>query len=145
MSKPIPQQPPKPAGADKAPQRSSGRVQFDDRGQAVWEWAVQTGMFDRNVDTQRMRALSESSMKLELAEAPAPRPATAAAIPRRGDALTPYDRPTAKSVPRPAPARTSPAPRRQDSQGSDPYSSGPAKSPEATTFNPYARTPPRSR
>ncbi len=27
----------------------SGRVQFDDRGNAVWEWAVSTGAFGRDV------------------------------------------------------------------------------------------------
>jgi hypothetical protein len=147
MSKPTHLPPPKPVGAVKAPPRSSGRVQFDDRGQAVWEWAVQTGMFDRNADTQRVRALSESSMKLELDEAPAAaKPSTVVAAPRRGDALTPYDRPAAKPVPAPpTPARTSPAPRRKDSQGSDPYSQGPAKRPEAMTFNPYDRTPSRGR
>jgi hypothetical protein len=145
MSKPIHNPPPKPAAADKAPPRTSGRVQFDERGQAVWEWAVQTGMFDRNASTQRVRALSESTMKLELAEAPAAKSAIAVAAPRRGDALTPYDRPDPKAVPAPTPAKTAPAPRQRDAGGSDPYSSGPAKRPEAMNFNPYERTPPRSR
>ena len=144
MSKPTHQPPPKPFGADKAPSPSSGRVQFDDRGQAVWEWAVQTGMFDRNASTQRVRALSESAMKLEIAETPEAKPeATAVAAPRRGDALTPYDSPAAKPVP--APAKAAPLPRRRDAAGTDPYSSGPAKRPEAMNFNPYERTQPLKR
>jgi hypothetical protein len=48
----------------------SGRVQFDARGQAVWEWSVQTGRFDRNASTARVRALSQPGEALELAEAP---------------------------------------------------------------------------
>ena len=143
MSKPTHQPPPKPVGADKAPLRRSGRVQFDDRGQAVWEWAVQTGMFDRNASTQRVRALSESAMKLELAETPAEKPTTTVAAPRRGDAVTPYDRAAPKAVP--APAKATPPPRRREAAGSDPYSSGPAKRPEAMNFNPYERTQPLKR
>ncbi len=148
MSKPIHHPPPKPVGADKAPSRSSGRVQFDDRGQAVWEWAVQTGMFDRNASTQRVRALSEAAMKLEIAESPvtpAPKSPNAVAPPRRGDALTPYDTAAPKPVPAPPPARAAPAPRPRNATGSDPYSSGPAKRPEAQNFNPYERVPPRGR
>ena len=89
MSKPIPHPPPKPAAAapaDTSAARRSGRVQFDERGQAVWAWAVQTGMFDRNASTQRVRALSESTVKLELAESPKPSPPPAP----KGAPLTPY-------------------------------------------------------
>jgi hypothetical protein len=146
MSKPAPPSPSKPqvAGAEPgAAGRKSGRVQFDERGQAVWEWAVQTGMFDRNATTQRVRALSESAMNLSVEETPAPVTAKAAiAPPRRGDAVTPYDR---APVATPAPKTRAPAPRKQETHGSDPYSQGPAKNPESMTFNPYDRTPTRRR
>lgn len=46
-------------------ERSSGRVRFDDRGQAIWEWAVRTGLFDRNASTQRIKKLTESPLSLE--------------------------------------------------------------------------------
>jgi hypothetical protein len=34
---------------DKEPENMSGRVKFDDRGNAVWEWAMATGAFGRDV------------------------------------------------------------------------------------------------
>ena len=147
MSKPIPPQPPqlpKQGSAEPAPARKSGRVNFDERGQAIWEWAVETGMFDRNATSQRVRALSESAMQLEVTEAPTPAKTSATvAIPRRGDALSPYDR---AEKPATAPARkAAPAKPPRDTAGSDPYSRGPAKSPEAMTFNPYEQTPTRRR
>ncbi len=37
--------------------KSSGRVTFDPRGNATWEWRDATGTFHRAVDTQRLKAL----------------------------------------------------------------------------------------
>ena len=122
---PQPTAPPGKSGEE----RKSGRVRFDERGQAVWEWAVQTGMFDRNASTQRIRALTEAPGKLEIAETPTP--ATAAkAKPASGN---PYER---ASVARPG---------AKESSGGDPYSRGPARRPEAVSFNPYERKPPGKR
>ncbi len=133
MSKPTPEPPPKPApAAGKRTGHSSGRVQFDERGQAVWAWAVQTGMFDRNASTQRVRALSESTVKLEISETPTK--TSAASAQQKGGAFTPYDTRPAQS-----------AGRAKDTHSNDPYSRGPAKSPEAMTFNPYDRAPTRRR
>jgi hypothetical protein len=106
----------------------SGRVRFDERGQAVWEWAVQTGMFDRNASTQRIRALTEPPAGLEIAETPAPTPKPVAAAPATGNPYEPA------SVARPA---------KKGSTGDDPYSRGPARDPEKMTFNPYDRHPTR--
>ena len=55
--------PPPPA---KPGAKRSGRVRFDERGQAVWEWAVKTGKFDRNASTQQIRTLTDSTVKLEI-------------------------------------------------------------------------------
>jgi hypothetical protein len=134
MSKPTPspQQNPTSAG-DKSAARSSGRVQFDERGQAIWAWAVETGMFDRNASSQRVRALSESAMELEIAETPITKP-NAVPLPQKGSAFTPYD---SQPAPRPGSAR--------EARGGDPYSRGAAKNPEAMTFNPYDRTPAKPR
>lgn len=156
---------------------TSGRVQFDERGQAVWEWAVKTGMFDRNASTQRIQKLLDQPTGLEIVDydaaakaggesrtgetpshpgsagagrtaapagrattsrtpaapvrpgsAPAPKPA---ALPDRSGGFNPYERAQ--------PDRPGAKPR--DSQGRDPYSSGPAKKPEGVSFNPYERTP----
>ncbi|MCX7056207.1 MAG: hypothetical protein NTZ79_03195 [Proteobacteria bacterium] len=134
MSKPTvpPTQKSNNASSDSAT-RKSGRVQFDERGQAIWAWAVETGTFDRNASTQRVRALSESTVPLEIADNPATKP-NAVPLPQKGAAFTPYDTHAAKH-----PARS------HDTRGSDPYSRGAAKSPEAVTFNPYDRTPPKRR
>ncbi len=60
-----------PADADKdalSPPKSgglpSGRVRFDDRGNAIWEWSVSTGAFGREVSTQRLRKLENDSLSL---------------------------------------------------------------------------------
>ncbi len=107
--------------------RKSGRVRFDERGQAIWEWAVKTGMFDRNASTQRIRALTEAPVNLEIEDGSTP--ATAA----KGKPATgnPYER---AAVTRRA---------AKESAGSDPYSRGPARRPEAVSFNPYERKPAR--
>ncbi len=46
----------------------TGRVNFDERGNAVWEWAIQTGKFDRNASTQRVKVLTEVPTGLALRE-----------------------------------------------------------------------------
>jgi hypothetical protein len=43
------------------PQQPSGRIAFDDRGKAVWEWRTATGDYKSDVDTQTVRALQDSA------------------------------------------------------------------------------------
>jgi hypothetical protein len=52
--------------APKKKRDASGRVQFDDRGQAVWAWEVRTGIFDLNASTARVRALAEPTQDLRV-------------------------------------------------------------------------------
>lgn len=52
-----------PAEADDA-RRRSGRASFDSRGNAVWEWQTSTGVFEREVDTARLKDLSAAELKL---------------------------------------------------------------------------------
>ena len=52
---------PRPAAA---PKKQSGRVQFDDKGNAIWEWAVSTGAFGREVSTQRLKKLENPGLSL---------------------------------------------------------------------------------
>ena len=44
--------------------RSTGRVKFDDRGNAVWEWQVQTGSFAEDVSTARLQKLEHPALSL---------------------------------------------------------------------------------
>jgi hypothetical protein len=43
---------------------NSGRVKFDDRGNAVWEWAVSTGSFATDVETSRLKKLENHTLSL---------------------------------------------------------------------------------
>ena len=50
---------------------NSGRVKFDDRGNAVWEWSVATGSFATDVSTSRLKKLENQTLSLA-DEAPVP-------------------------------------------------------------------------
>jgi hypothetical protein len=50
----------KPPKNDSQP-APSGRIAFDDRGQAVWEWRTETGTFKADIDTKKVRALQEET------------------------------------------------------------------------------------
>lgn len=45
----------------KDPNAPAGRVGFDDRGNAVWEWRSDTGTFRFDIDTARVKALQEAA------------------------------------------------------------------------------------
>jgi hypothetical protein len=116
--------PPPPRPTKPANDAHSGRVGFDERGQAIWEWSVRTGMFDRNASSQRVRALTDGPVKLELEQTlkglktPAEKRAPPAPAPAAGPART--------ALPR--------------DSGGDPYSRGPSKPSDNIEFNPYERT-----
>ncbi len=42
----------------------TGRVKFDDRGNAIWEWSVATGAFGREISTDRLKKLEDSGLSL---------------------------------------------------------------------------------
>jgi hypothetical protein len=42
----------------------TGRVQFDDRGNAIWEWSIATGTFGREVSTERLQRLEHPALSL---------------------------------------------------------------------------------
>jgi hypothetical protein len=44
---------------------SSGRVRHDDRGAAVWDWALETGVFDKLSSSALIRKLDVAELKVQ--------------------------------------------------------------------------------
>jgi hypothetical protein len=44
--------------------KGTGRVKFDDRGNAIWEWSVSTGAFGREVSTERLQRLEHPALSI---------------------------------------------------------------------------------
>jgi hypothetical protein len=64
-SKPDAETAGKPSAPDaKSAAKSTGRVQFDERGTAVWEWSIATGAFGREVTTERLQRLEHPALSL---------------------------------------------------------------------------------
>jgi hypothetical protein len=56
----------------KADAKGTGRVKFDDRGNAIWEWSTATGAFGRDVSTERLQKLEHPALSIAAEDAPAP-------------------------------------------------------------------------
>jgi hypothetical protein len=44
--------------------KTTGRVKFDSRGNAVWEWQIATGAFGLEVSTQRLQKLEHPALSI---------------------------------------------------------------------------------
>jgi hypothetical protein len=60
----------KPSKNDPQP-TPSGRIAFDERGKASWEWRTDTGTFKADVDTRQVRALQDAA-NVDISDAPTP-------------------------------------------------------------------------
>jgi hypothetical protein len=49
----------------------TGRVKFDDRGNAIWEWSLATGAFGLEVSTERLHKLEHPALSIA-EDAPTP-------------------------------------------------------------------------
>jgi hypothetical protein len=76
-------------GSDKR----SGRVSHDSRGNPVWEWQLETGVYSRDVSTQRLKKLDFGDLSIaETAKHKKPEGLDPAEKPRMpGGGFNPYD------------------------------------------------------
>jgi hypothetical protein len=81
--------PPAPAGDSKR----SGRAGVDERGNSVWEWQLETGVYSRDISTQKLRKLDLGDLSIaETASHQRPsgiEPKAKAKVP--GGGFNPYD------------------------------------------------------
>jgi hypothetical protein len=90
-NKPTPGQ---PGGSKTGEAKPSGRVAFDSRGNPTWEWQTSTGMFGRDVSTQRLKKLEAKELSLMDTQSVVPRPkALSLQEPGKmpGGGVNPYD------------------------------------------------------
>jgi hypothetical protein len=64
VAKPAPSEAHTPSSKNEAGDKSTGRVKFDERGNAVWEWQLTTGAFGAEVSTQRLQKLEHPALSI---------------------------------------------------------------------------------
>jgi len=64
VAQPAPGEPTAPSSKNESGDKSTGRVKFDERGNAVWEWQVTTGAFATEVSTQRLQKLEHPALSI---------------------------------------------------------------------------------
>ena len=74
----------------RSPDEPSGRVNFDERGNAVWEWAISTGAFGRDVSSDQLRRLEHPGLAI-LDEGPPTAPGVRANPQGATRGYDPYD------------------------------------------------------
>jgi hypothetical protein len=57
-----PRNPPPPPGVDDS--KRSGRAGLDERGNSVWEWQLETGVYSRDISTQKLRKLDLGDLSI---------------------------------------------------------------------------------
>jgi hypothetical protein len=53
-----------PDDAAPADDQRSGRIAYDERGNAVWEWKLETGVYSRDINTQRLKKLDLNELSI---------------------------------------------------------------------------------
>ena len=110
--------------------KRSGRVTFDSRGNSVWEWQLETGVYSRDVNTQKLKKLDLGDLSIAetgiqkqppgLGDGPQPgggfNPYDNAPKPKQ-EGFNPYDNARAlgnKLTQKPTPQKERPPPRTPD-------------------------------
>ena len=74
----------------------SGRISYDERGNSVWEWKLETGVYSRDINTQRLKKLDLNDLSIaDTASQPRP-PGLGGdpSPPMPGGGFNPYDNST---------------------------------------------------
>jgi len=59
------QEPPaSPESNDPEADKRSGRISYDERGNSVWEWQLETGVYSRDISTQRLKKLDLNDLSI---------------------------------------------------------------------------------
>jgi len=99
-----------PAGRSPGAPKQSGRVAYDSKGNPIWEWETSTGVFDRNVTTQRLKKLEAKLTLEETQPVPKIKPLTVQEPDRLpGGGVNPYDTGGRSNAAPSAPASLHPA------------------------------------
>ena len=53
-----------PVGDAPAEGKRSGRISYDERGNSVWEWQLETGVYSRDISTQRFKKLDLNDLSI---------------------------------------------------------------------------------
>lgn len=76
MNKPRDESSPQPSDSGDSPSadsKRSGRISYDERGNSVWEWQLETGVYSRDITTQRLKKLDLNDLSIaETATHPRP-------------------------------------------------------------------------
>ncbi len=89
-------EPPAPTEAADDPQadKRSGRISYDERGNSVWEWQLETGVYSRDISTQRLKKLDLNDLSIAdtaINQRPPGLNEPAARKPLPGGGFNPYD------------------------------------------------------
>lgn len=91
---PSPQDAPTAAADDQR----SGRVSYDERGNPVWEWKLETGVYSRDVTTDRLKKLELNDLSIadtaKHARPPGLGGDSSGSDPMPGGGFNPYDNST---------------------------------------------------
>ncbi len=62
--KPSQEPPAPPESDDPNADKRSGRISYDERGNSVWEWQLETGVYSRDISTQRLKKLDLNDLSI---------------------------------------------------------------------------------
>ena len=83
-----------PPAEDPQADKRSGRIAYDERGNPIWEWQLETGVYSRDISTQRLKKLDLNDLSIAdtaIQQRPPGLDDPAARKPMPGGGSNPYD------------------------------------------------------